>query len=383
MKKEITLNFLKPKLKDYFQVIPMEKNQCQLRAEGRRMVMLRGESVYSFIPFLLDSLDGKKTVNEIIESLKKIARKDVVTEALGMLNDAGVLEDGEVKNNLSKEELKLYDNQLRFFSHFGAKHDLQEKLKKATIAILGLGNIGSHILKTLALSGIGKIIGIDEEEKINTINFFFDKNDMNRPIHEVINEKVKNINPSVEYEGVRTQIKSPSDIIEILKKTDALVACRDNISYSLYEIVNDACLETKTPWILCGSMDQIEIEIGPFIIPYETSCYKCYELRKKSNLYFYNEFITFEKYLKKKPNIRPNSGSLLPFASLMSDFVVIEIIKHITGFEAPETYGRQLIIDLIKFEMEFHEIFKIPRCPSCSNVEKSPAKAFWTKSYEV
>ena len=52
-----------------------------------------------------------------------------------------------------------YNRNILFFGKAG-----QERLTSASVAVIGIGGLGSHVVQQLALLGIGKFILIDPEE---------------------------------------------------------------------------------------------------------------------------------------------------------------------------------------------------------------------------
>ena len=52
-----------------------------------------------------------------------------------------------------------FDRNVRFFGHEG-----QKRLCKTTVAVVGIGGIGTHVVQQLALLGVGTLVLIDSEE---------------------------------------------------------------------------------------------------------------------------------------------------------------------------------------------------------------------------
>ena len=59
--------------------------------------------------------------------------------------------------------MSRFDRQESFFGKAG-----QEKLRHASVAIVGVGGLGTHVAQQLALLGIGKLALIDHEELSET-----------------------------------------------------------------------------------------------------------------------------------------------------------------------------------------------------------------------
>ena len=116
------------------------------------------------------------------------------------------------------------------------------KLKKQTIAIFGIGGVGSYVTEALARAGIGKFILIDKD-KIDVTN-------INRQIHathetigkpkvEVMKERIKSINPEAEVKTIE-EFVTGENIQEILNQPiDYVVDAIDTVK-SKIEIIKTA-----------------------------------------------------------------------------------------------------------------------------------------------
>ena len=111
-----------------------------------------------------------------------------------------------------------------------------EYLHKKTVAIFGLGGVGSYVVEGLARSGIGNFILIDGD-KVDITN-------LNRQIIattktigmnkvDVEEERIKEINPNVKvtkFDEFITDLESNIELVEDLKKADYIVDAIDTVS---------------------------------------------------------------------------------------------------------------------------------------------------------
>lgn len=370
----------KPKIPKYFYIIPMDGDKLQARASFRT-VILKGKSVRGLVPKLIPQLDGTKTVPEIVSILENVD-KNVVIEVLNMLNKNRLLEDSSVKPSfkMSPEELDYYNPQISFFSQLSDdKYKFQGLLKNSQVAIFGLGEVGSKVLLSLIASGVGRIIGVDEgiiEARDLRLGSFYFRKDIGQPKHKVAEGIARSLNPYISFKGLRRKIKNTKDVLDLIDGCNLVVLCVERLSLAVYNWVNEACLEKKIPWT-SGSLNIGEGIIGPSIIPYETPCYKCYELRAKGNIIFYEESMAFENYLNENLDSDVESGSLNCFGGIVGSFVALEAIKILSRFTYPTTYGHIYVVNFFTLEAKLHEILKLPRCPSCGPNKKSPIKKVW------
>ena len=90
------------------------------------------------------------------------------------------------------------------------------KLNAATVAVFGIGGVGSFAVEALARSGVGHLILIDKDD--------IDATNINRQIHaltstvgrskvEVMRERVKDINPAAQVDAIQ-KFFLPSENVE-------------------------------------------------------------------------------------------------------------------------------------------------------------------------
>jgi ubiquitin-like modifier-activating enzyme 5 len=152
------------------------------------------------------------------------------------------------------------------------------EIRRKSVAIIGVGGIGSVAAEMLTRCGIGKLILFDYDtvELANMNRLFF------RPEHaglskvEAAKKTLQEINPDVEIEAISTNICTVSNYDEFLntiKSTSLLLCCVDN--YAARITINRACGELDKIWMESGvSEDAMNGHIQS-IYPGETACFEC------------------------------------------------------------------------------------------------------------
>ena len=169
------------------------------------------------------------------------------------------------------------------------------------------------------------------------------------------------------------------DLAEVAQRCDVIVSASDSPAPSLHEDIHRLSLKLGVPWITCGPLNSIEGLVGPFFVPHETCCYFCYQSRLKGNLTCYEEHAAFEAYVKENEGRTAEFGFLHPFPMIIGNLLALEVVKHVTGFATPATYGAVISLNLLTLRLEQHEIFKLPRCEECSAVAGAPPRSLWRK----
>jgi len=371
----------KPKIRSFFDVIFMEDHSYQLRAGDDLLLILRGRTVAEVFPWLLPLLDGTRGLPELVSACKDVATEDEVIAILERLSDEGIIEDAALQptSTLNPQEQGYFSSQLLFFSHFTDDISAyQTKLRGSRVAVIGLGAIGTAVTMALAKSGVGHITGAAHHScSCLTTSAPQLGTDIGEP-HPALTSVVEARHPNVRFTWIDNPLQSVEDITSIATEKDVLVVASDAPCPGLHELVNHVCLKKRIPWITSGSLRSMAGTVGPFFVPYETCCYTCYDRRMKSNLEAYQAYLAYEKYLAKKEKHPATYGYLPSFAAIIGDLIAVEIIKHLTQFFVPKTYGAAFSLNFLTFETEFHEVWKLPRCPTCGPAARTPPRAVWS-----
>jgi molybdopterin-synthase adenylyltransferase len=145
---------------------------------------------------------------------------------------------------LNQDEQEKYSRQI-IMKEIGVEG--QKKLKRSTVAIVGVGALGTNSAELLARAGVGKIILIDEDiiEQSNLQRqTLFDEEDVGKSKVEVARTKLEKINSLVDIEIYKKTINKNN--IDLLKKSDLVLDCTDNLETRF--LINKFC-QQKKPWI--------------------------------------------------------------------------------------------------------------------------------------
>lgn len=129
----------------------------------------------------------------------------------------------------------------------------QELLKNSSIAVLGIGAIGTTAAQLLARAGIGRLALFDRDivelHNLQRQNMFTEA-DCSKPKAAVAAEHLKKINSAILIEPHATDINW--ETIEILKNHDLILDCTDNMETRF--LLNDFCVKNNKPWIYAAAV---------------------------------------------------------------------------------------------------------------------------------
>ncbi|MFD0714017.1 ThiF family adenylyltransferase [Paenibacillus sp. GCM10027626] len=142
-----------------------------------------------------------------------------------------------------------------------------ERMRKSTVAVLGVGGVGSMAAEALARTGIGRIILIDKD--------VVDITNINRQIHaltttvgqpksDLMKERIKLINPECDCISLRMFYTEETYEQLFQYPLDYVLDASDTISYKIHLIKE--CLKRKIPIISCmgaaNKMDPTKFQVA-------------------------------------------------------------------------------------------------------------------------
>ncbi|KAL0118638.1 hypothetical protein PUN28_009365 [Cardiocondyla obscurior] len=160
-----------------------------------------------------------------------------------------------------------------------------EKIREFTIAVVGVGGVGSITAEMLTRCGIGKLIlfDYDKVELANMNRLFFQPHQAGQSKVEAAANTLRYINPDVEidihnynvtlvdhFQNFMTTLSNSS-----LKNgpVDLVLSCVDNFEARM--AVNTACNELNLKWFESGVSENAVSGHIQFIVPGETACFAC------------------------------------------------------------------------------------------------------------
>lgn len=151
-------------------------------------------------------------------------------------------------------------------------------LARKRVAVIGLGSGGGLVALSLAMSGVGRFVLIDDDvlEEGNVVRHVADRRYLGQPKAQAVAELIRQRNPNAEVE---TRIGRIEQHMDALEQVDLLVVAVDgeNAKY----VINQAALDRHLPAVYAGVYERGEGGDAVVIYPYDGPCYACWaaELR--------------------------------------------------------------------------------------------------------
>ncbi|XP_026664753.2 ubiquitin-like modifier-activating enzyme 5 isoform X2 [Phoenix dactylifera] len=164
-----------------------------------------------------------------------------------------------------------------------------ERIREFSVAIVGIGGVGSVAAEMLTRCGIGRLLLYDYDtvELANMNRLFFRPDQVGMTKTDAAVQTLSDINPDVVLESYSlniTTVKGFEIFTESLKfqgsqksgrstGVDLVLSCVDN--YEARMVVNQACNELGQTWMESGvSEDAVSGHIQ-LLVPGETACFAC------------------------------------------------------------------------------------------------------------
>ena len=262
----------------------------------------------------------------------------------------------------------LYEGQITFFSRASVDAaSTQQMIGAAQVVVIGGGVVGSYALTSLADAGVGTLRILDSTtiERNNLAgNALLRPEDLNRPRADALRERISQRNPHIKVEGLAANPDAKDELKEVFRKSDLALVCLDSPAPAILDAVNAAALETNTRWTIAQIYSGMGL-VGPTVIPNQSPCYKCYEMRRNVNLNNYEETMQYESRLREMPGIRNECIAPAPLAALVASFLAVEALRLVSRASYPQLVGRVLYLSFFGTDFSEHHLLRFPRCPAC------------------
>ena len=149
----------------------------------------------------------------------------------------------------------------------------QDRLKQASVMVVGAGALGNELIKNLALLGVGKIyiFDMDRIENTNlTRAVLFRREDVGCFKAEIAAERACRMNPDIFAKGFVANIIDDVGL-GVFRRMDVVLGGLDNREARL--AINQACYKVNKPWV-DGAIEVLN-GFARVFVPGRGACYEC------------------------------------------------------------------------------------------------------------
>lgn len=242
----------------------------------------------------IQSLDGTRTTDEVISHLHGTFPRLQHLElrrAVDQLIDSGYVEDAAatVPGELSQRERERYERSTAFFrwvdlSPRSSPWEVQLRLRRTRVLVVGVGGTGATALYALAASGVGWLHCVDADTvDLSNLNrqVLFTEADIGRPKAEVAAQRLARVNSDVHISGEHRRIDDQESLEKLVIDYDIMALCADEPAGpgGIRSWASRACLATHRPWVGGGYHGPL-VTVGAFL-PDDGPCYECLQVGER------------------------------------------------------------------------------------------------------
>jgi len=241
---------------------------------------------------------------------------------------------------LSDREIRQYSRQI-MLPEIGVTG--QEKLKKASVLVVGAGGLGCPLLQYLAAAGIGHL-AIAEFDTVSETNLqrqvLYGSEDIGKLKSIIAAKRIEQLNTLIKTERINVRIEA-SNSLKIFSGYDIVVDATDNLKTRY--IISDTCVILGKPMVH-GAIYKYEGQVSVFNYRGGPT-YRCF-----------NPAGSGDEYNNPEPSKVGLFGVLPGFTGTI---MANEVIKIVTG-TGNVLSGKMLLFNILDYSLNIMEIQPIP-----------------------
>lgn len=332
----------------------------------------------------LEWLDGSASVSEIearyesrVSSLG-IKHSSSFHDFIRYLYDKGILVQKDwMHDAFSTDQVERYSRQLNFFLDIeeseAAAVALLKRIMDCKVALIGIGAVGSWILRELVQIGFQRFIVVDPKTlkpADRTRNAIFDHRLIGEAKAMVAKRFIQGQALKPETRAVQSPLDIDTNVEELIgADVDLIINTADEPYIGATSIkLSRYCVEKGLPLLVAGGFDAHLASLSEMIVPGQTPCSDCYAIH-------------FEEALRGwKPISHPivdrrrGFGGLPSLSTFAASAAVLKIVRLLSEKGGDVEQGRgEFLFD--QYSIDSFKVGRNPECPTCGDLGKLQAHA--------
>jgi bacteriocin biosynthesis cyclodehydratase domain-containing protein len=278
---------------------------------GRSVVVLEGGAVRMLLPALLPLLDGSRTLDDLAQRLGEPVRP-AIAQALDLLAANELLVEGP--------DLPAAPGAARLVAAASGLplSVVSGRLSGATVGVVGAAAAGELAARMLHADGAGEVRQLPWDG-----------------------------------DGVDLTVVAPApgEVVRVAGW-------------------NQNALWRGLPWLLVRPFDGLVVTVGPLVVPGESACYECLQLRLASHLEYGRDLDRIETV----PTAAGQSGGLTASAAGLAAHLAVSWL----GAHDARLPGLLFVLETQpQIALTSHPVLRVPRCRACSDAGALAAPLPW------
>lgn len=162
---------------------------------------------------------------------------------------------------------------------------------------------------------------------------------------------------------------SSGQIDELMVKTDFFFADASAWNPKALELLNKYAIKHNKPWLHIGGVEEYQAKVGPLFLGDASGCYDCLISRIKSNHSYVPYFNAYEAHLRNQmKSSKPDTFiHIESYNAVISHYAYLEFTKFVQFWSIPSTWRKVLMVNMLTFESQSHDLLKVPFCETCNH----------------
>jgi ribosomal protein S12 methylthiotransferase accessory factor len=248
-------------------------------------------------------------------------------------------------------------------------------LAGSSVVFVNGGLVASHVMMALASAGVEALRIIDTTEvTAHDIvgSTLLQTEDVGLPRAEALARRLHARVPYARCDAAQAKAHTATSLQSILDGARLAIACLDAPAPALLDTVNQAALAIDLPWIVAQTDGTVGY-VGPTVLPHQTPCYRCVELRRSANR---ADLPSFAASAGDGPGQR-DTRATPPLVASVGALAALEALRILTRIAPAQTVGRIQRIDFFAAEITSHRVLRFPHCPACGYGDTRPLLERW------
>lgn len=316
----------------------------------------------NFLCSLLEDLSDGIAFSNIKEKYPE--NIEIAKEIIKHLFHKGLIEKDAIK---LESDMDRFDRQILFFKDsldisMEQAVALQKRIMSTNVSVLGIGGVGSYVVRTLSAMGYGVITVLDfDQVEVSNLSrqIFYDYRDIGKQKVDVIEEKIPHISPSTKVVKFNKKVQELTDLEDVLAGVDVCVASLDTPRVKINEIVARIPFVFDMPTVYGGSVTN-NVMYGPTVKKGKSSCFMCVR-----NLH---EHIPPEDAapVVQKIGSRYTTSLIDPINTMAASVMALEVTKLVTDLPSP-MFNKSVMMTLDNYNVSQFRKSEGAHCEICGS----------------
>jgi bacteriocin biosynthesis cyclodehydratase domain-containing protein len=240
----------------------------------------------------------------------------------------------------------------------------QQRLREASVVVLGCGGLGTWILGALASAGVGRFVLVDDDAvELSNLNrqILYREADIGRPKADAAADWLRGFDARIRVSVERRRVRGGGELGRLLAGAGLLVLAADWPPHELGRWVNAACVAARVPFVTAGQQPPL-LKAGPIYIPGRTACLACHELWLQERGPMYAELA---EHRRRRPE---RALTLGPASALIGGLVASDALQLLAAAGTPATAGAAMLVDMRTLDVRWERIEPRPDCDVCASL---------------